>query len=350
MFQLLRIFVSCGVTKLRFTGGEPLLRPDFPEILQAVAELRAGAISNNSSQSLSISSSSSSEAKRSRKQAQEGQEGHEKVDTIVDDDINNVGSGVGIGKRDSDPSLPTGLVNVGITTNGILLGRHMDLISRSIDTVNVSLDTLDPHVFTLLTRRKGHQRVLQAIKDVASLQGPKAPKVKVNCVVTRGINSEEILDFVRLTQHLHVEVRFIEYMPFDGNRWSDKKLVSYKELLTTIQTDFPTFYRLEDHENDVSKTWKVPGFRGTVGFITSMTEHFCSSCNRIRLQADGNLKVCLFGSVETSLRDAMRQGASDEDLKLMISESLLKKKAKHAGMFEIAKNSAANRPMITIGG
>lgn len=124
--------------------------------------------------------------------------------------------------------------------------------------------------------------------------------LKINCVVMRGLNEEEVADFVALTEHSSIDVRFIEYMPFDGNQWKDSKFVSYAEMLEGIKARFPSFERTpeSDKPNDTSKAWKVPGFKGTVGFITSMSQHFCGSCNRLRITADGNIKSCLFGSEE----------------------------------------------------
>ena len=131
--------------------------------------------------------------------------------------------------------------------------------------------------------------------------------LKINCVVMRDLNDDEILDFIELTREKNVDVRFIEYMPFDGNRWNTRKMVPYNEMVDIITGAYKDFHRVDDAPNDTSKGWKVPGFRGQVGFITSMSENFCSSCNRLRLTADGNLKVCLFGNTEISLRDHLRK-------------------------------------------
>jgi molybdenum cofactor biosynthesis protein A len=234
-------FVEAGVDKIRFTGGEPLVRPDAVEVIERIGELRA-----------------------------------------------------------------SGLKTIGMTTNAIVLQRKLPrLVDAGLNAVNISLDTLDPYKFQLITRRLGHDRVLKAIHACVDAG---IPAVKVNCVVMRGMNDEEILDFVRMTEHLPIEVRFIEYMPFDGNRWERQKMVSYAEMLDQINNEFPGFARRQDHPNDTSKTWQVPGFAGRVGFITSMSNHFCFSCNRLRITADGNLKVCLFGASEVSLRDVMREG------------------------------------------
>lgn len=172
--------------------------------------------------------------------------------------------------------------------------------------------------------------------------------VKINCVVMNGLNDDEICDFVRLTENKNIEIRFIEYMPFDGNKWNYEKFISYREMLDKIQKEFSILEKLQDHPNDTSKSFRVPGFVGSIGFITSMSEHFCGTCNRLRITADGNLKVCLFGDSEVSLRDAIRNGSSDESLLEIIGAAVNRKKKQHAGMFNIVKQK--NRPMILIGG
>ena len=169
-----------------------------------------------------------------------------------------------------------------------------------------SLDTLKAEKFEFISRRPkaGHAKVLNSIdKCLDSGFNP----VKVNCVVMRGLNDDEILDFVELTKDSHIDVRFIEYMPFDGNKWNNNKMVSFREMTDIISNKYQDFNRIADAPNDTSKGYKVPGFKGQIGFITSMSENFCSSCNRLRLTADGNLKVCLFGNTEISLRDNLRK-------------------------------------------
>ncbi|XP_057607942.1 molybdenum cofactor biosynthesis protein 1 isoform X4 [Chionomys nivalis] len=171
--------------------------------------------------------------------------------------------------------------------------------------------------------------------------------VKVNCVVMRGLNEDELLDFVALTEGLPLDVRFIEYMPFDGNKWNFRKMVSYKEMLDTIQQQWPGLEKLPEENSSTAKAFKIPGFQGQISFITSMSEHFCGTCNRLRITADGNLKVCLFGNSEVSLRDHLRAGASEEELLRIIGAAVGRKKRQHAGMFNIAQMK--NRPMILIG-
>jgi len=278
IIRLARLFVAQGVTKIRLTGGEPLLRRGVEAIAEALGRLE-------------------------------------------------------------------GLETLAVTTNGLLLPKKFDRLQRAgVNLLNISLDTLRPDRFKAVTRRKGFDLVMQAI-DEAVARG--YDPVKVNCVVMRGVNDDELVDFVAWTRALPVEVRFIEFMPFDGNRWDDTRLVPYTEMRDRIEVRFP-LERAQDGPNDTSKTYRVPGYRGAVGFITSMTEHFCEGCNRLRITADGNLKVCLFGSAEVSLRDAMRRGATDEDLLAIVGAAVGRKRARHAGMYNLARME--NRPMITIGG
>lgn len=277
--RLANLFVSCGVNKIRLTGGEPTIRKDIEEICLQLSGLK-------------------------------------------------------------------GLKTLAITTNGITLARKLPKLREcGLTSVNISLDTLVPAKFEFMTRRKGHEKVMESINAAVELgYNP----VKVNCVVMRGFNEDEICDFVELTREKPINIRFIEFMPFDGNVWNVKKLVSYSEMLERVVKKFPDLKRCVDDPTDTAKNFQIEGHCGTVSFITSMTEHFCAGCNRLRLLADGNLKVCLFGSSEISLRDPIRSGADDNELMEIIGRAVKRKKAAHAGMFDIAKT--ANRPMIHIGG
>lgn len=240
-----------------------------------------------------------------------------------------------------------GLKTLAMTTNGLVLHRKIEKLREGgLNLVNISLDTLISDKYEVLTRRKGWNHVMRSIEKALSCG---FDPVKVNCVVMKGVNDDELLDFVAWTKESNVEIRFIEYMPFDGNMWNDDKFLSYRDMLKIIRSRFP-LERVADLPNNTSKTYGVEGWKGKVGFITSMSENFCSSCNRVRLMADGALKVCLFGSSEISLRDMMRDGASDEELRQSISMAVKRKKASHDGMHELDKNKEGNRPMILIGG
>ena len=250
-----------------------------------------------------------------------------------------------------------GLKRFGITTNGILLERKLERFrAAGVNMLNVSLDTLVAEKFAFITRRTGFDRVHRAVERAVDAG---FAELKVNCVVRRGFNEDEIVDFVEWTRHAPIEVRFIEYMPFDGNKWQNKFMISYFEMVDMIRQRYPEFARQrgKDGLNPTSKTWSVPGFAGRVGFISSMSDNFCGSCNRLRLTADGNLKPCLFGSREVSLRDVLRdedlgQQERIDKLRESISGVVKRKDAKlggHASPEAIAL-AESNRPMILIGG
>ncbi|CCG84981.1 protein of unknown function [Taphrina deformans PYCC 5710] len=239
-----------------------------------------------------------------------------------------------------------GLKELAMTSNGIALKRKLPLLVRAgLTHLNLSLDTLDPWRYQLMSRRKGLEVVLETIELAITLG---IQPLKVNCVVIKGLNDGEINDFVRFTKDRPLEVRFIEYMPFDGNRWNKEKMLSYEDMLKQIKSVYPSFTKVKDHKNDTSKAWQVPGHVGKVGFITSMTNHFCGSCNRLRVTSDGNLKVCLFGNTEVSLRDIMRENVDDDKLLECIQAAVKRKKKQHAGITEL--ETMKNRPMILIGG
>ncbi|XP_075551839.1 molybdenum cofactor biosynthesis protein 1-like isoform X1 [Dermacentor variabilis] len=277
--QLASLFVTFGVTKIRLTGGEPLVRKDAVSIIERLAKI---------------------------------------------------------------PQLEV----LGITTNGLVLSKKIpDLKNAGLTHVNISLDSLVPEKFEFLARRRGWHVVRKSIDDALAAG---FDSVKINCVVMKGINEDELVDFVKLTETNNVEVRFIEYMPFDGNKWSRQKLVPFESMLSTIKKELPFLERQEDEPNHTSKLFRVPGWTGKIGFITSMTEHFCGTCNRLRITADGNLKVCLFGGDEVSLRDAIRGKATPDELLSLIGSAVLRKKFSHAGMDKLS--TLRNRPMILIGG
>ena len=238
------------------------------------------------------------------------------------------------------------ITNLAMTTNGLVLNRMLPKLQEAgLDSLNISLDTLVPEKFEFFTRRKGHNLVLKSINR--SIELGYNP-VKINCVVMRNHNEDEILDFVNLTKNKPINIRFIEYMPFDDNEWKTSKMVSYFEIKDIINKNVGTLIRKNDHFTETAKNYKILGYEGSISFITSMTSQFCGGCNRTRLLADGNYKVCLFGNEEVSLRDALRNGMNDDEILNIINGGILNKKEKHGGMLNIAKMK--NRPMITIGG
>ncbi|KAK6760606.1 hypothetical protein RB195_021898 [Necator americanus] len=189
-----------------------------------------------------------------------------------------------------------GIVDIGLTSNGIVLAKKLrQLKEAGLTKVNISLDTLVDHKFTLMTRRNGFAKVMKSIDLAEAL----FPTVKINTVVMRNINDDEVNDFVNLTKNRRLDVRFIEYMPFGGNHFSTKKFIDFKALLAIINQKYNGLVeRLQDAPHATTKAFKIAGFKGQFGFITSMSDHFCGTCNRLRITADGNLKVCLHGNAE----------------------------------------------------
>ncbi|KAL4269102.1 MoaC family protein [Pleurotus pulmonarius] len=249
--------------------------------------------------------------------------------------------------RELNQLRPYGLRSIALTSNGIILHRQLEqFVQDGLTHLNISLDTLDPLKFEVMTRRRGHAAVLRTLG--LALNSPSPLSVKLNAVIIKGLNDAEVLDFVALTKENDLSVRFIEFMPFAGNKWDKSKMVPSSELLSRISRQHPDLARAPDELNDTARSWKIPGHKGSFGFISSMSDHFCASCNRLRITADGQIKVCLFDAKEVSLRDQMRGGASDEDLLETIGRAVFNKKEKHAGMEDI--DVLTNRPMILIGG
>ena len=245
------------------------------------------------------------------------------------------------------------ITKFGITTNGLLLNRRLGMLrDAGVNMINISLDTLTPSKFVKITRRRGFERVLSAIDAALAM---KCFEVKVNCVVMRGFNDNEMNEFAMFTKERDLEVRFIEYMPFDENEWEMNKMVSYLEMISRLRDELPTkIERLPTQCHETSKVYRVDGHEGRLGFISSMTENFCSSCNRLRLTADGKIKVCLFGGEEdeVSLREAIRSGMNEQAVMAIAEDALWQKKwalGGHDHAQSIA-TTAGNRPMILIGG
>lgn len=238
-----------------------------------------------------------------------------------------------------------GIETVGLTTNGVLLARHTNALKRAgLTSVNVSLDTLRPERFARIALRPYFHEVLHGID--AALAAGFAP-VKLNVVVLGGTNDDELLDFVELARDRPLEVRFIEYMPFRGNGWGRAALVPWAAMRSAIETAH-ALVPLETDGSRVCRTFRIEGFAGTVGFIASMTDHFCGGCNRLRLTADGTLKTCLFSPGELDLRGALRRGAGDEQLERLIRAAVAAKPAQHVPASMLA--AAAGRSMVEIGG
>ncbi|KIO78600.1 molybdenum cofactor biosynthesis protein MoeA [Pedobacter lusitanus] len=277
--SLAKIFVNEGVSKIRLTGGEPLVRKDAARIILSLSKLP---------------------------------------------------------------------VDLSFTTNGVRLHEFIDvLLEAGIKSVNISLDTLDPDKFRIITRRD----LFQQVRDNIDLLLKNNIGVKVNVVVMKGFNDNEIPDFIAWTKDLPLEIRFIEFMPFAGNRWTSNKVVSLEEILNSVQIKY-NFTALKAGKNDTAKHFHIAGHAGTFAVISTMTAPFCGTCNRMRLTADGKLKNCLFSVTETDLLGPLRRG---EEVLPLIHQCIGNKAealgGQFSGLFEnIEPDHIHNRSMITIGG
>ena len=239
-------------------------------------------------------------------------------------------------------------VKLTLTTNGTRVHEFIELLKEAhIQTLNISLDTLQSDRFMLLTRRDQFKLVYDNIQLLIRNNF----QVKVNVVVMKGMNDGEINDFIEWTKDTPIQIRFIEFMPFSGNRWTSNKVFTWQEILEVVQTKYP-IVRLEDEINDTAKKYTVPGHVGSFAVISTMTSPFCSGCNRMRLTADGKMKNCLFSKEETDLLTAFRKG---EDILPLIQKSIASKAKELGGQFtadfeQVHAEEIQNRSMITIGG
>ncbi len=242
-------------------------------------------------------------------------------------------------------ALIEGIKSLAMTTNATLLKPvARQLQSLGLTALNISLDTLRPDRFTEITRREDFHNVMDGIHEAldAGFQS-----LKLNVVVMGGVNDDEVLDFVEFAKDKELNVRFIEYMPFKDNLWKSDKVVTFQQMRDQIQERY-SLYPLAAEPSAVAKDFGIESHSGTVSFISSMSDSFCGTCNRLRLTSDGSIKSCLFYPAETSLRDALRSGATDQALEEMILHTLALKPEAHPPAEEIA--AAENRAMIEIGG
>ena len=221
-----------------------------------------------------------------------------------------------------------GLRDLSLTTNGYLLERDAAaLVSAGIDRVNVSLDSLQRDRFFRMTRRDALPQVLRGLSAIA--RHPEVHPVKVNAVAVRGFTEDEVIPFAELARTTAFQVRFIEFMPLDGDRaWTEDSVLTGEEIRRAIDAVYP----LEEVPREPSATARVFRFsdgRGEIGFINPVSEPFCDDCNRIRLTAEGRLRTCLFSADETDLRGPLRAGATDDDLERLVREAVWQKELKH---------------------
>ena len=241
-----------------------------------------------------------------------------------------------------------GIRELHITTNGVLTAPHIpELKKLGIASVNLSLDTLDREKFKMITHRDEFQNTMKTLQLLQDFEIP----VKINAVVMDGKNIDDILPLVALTKKENVSVRFIEEMPFNGGVSHYEKLNwTYKKILEHITTQYPDIHKIPDGENSTSYNYKIPGHQGSVGIIAAFSRTFCGTCNRIRLTAQGTLKTCLYDDGVLNIKQLLRAGAGDEEIK---SKLLLAFNARPANGFEAEqkrKGHPAHESMSTIGG
>jgi GTP 3',8-cyclase len=259
--RLVRVMAGMGVTDLRLTGGEPLVRREFPRLVAMLAAV-------------------------------------------------------------------PGIEDLSLTTNGYLLDRHADaLVEAGITRVNVSIDSLQRDRFFQITRRDSLPQVLRGLEAIARHE--RVRPIKVNAVAMRGFTEEEALPFAEFARSTSFQVRFIEFMPLDGDHaWSPDQVLTGDELREIIARVHP----LEESPREPHATARVFRFadgQGEIGFINPVSEPFCADCNRIRLTAEGKLRTCLFSLHETDLREPLRSGAGDAELEAIIRDAVWRKELKH---------------------
>ena len=279
ILRLAHIATSMGITKIRITGGEPLVRKDIVYLCQHIAQI-------------------------------------------------------------------SGLKSLSLTTNGVLLSYFAkDLFKAGIRRINVSLDTLNPRKFASITRRDCFREVWQGI-ELAREVG--FYPIKLNVVVMREVNDDEIEDLARLTYSHPFHVRFIEFMPFQ----SDEKLcrfLSIDEILSRLSRVAPLIPAESQNSNGPALYYRFPDALGKIGVISPVSHHFCPSCNRLRVTADGQLRTCLFSAEEVDIKSLLRQDAADEAIVRKIQDAIQQKPEKHALESQVFRK-CISRPMSKIGG
>ena len=242
-------------------------------------------------------------------------------------------------------------VSIAMTTNAVNIDRYISELKKSkVSIINVSLDTLIADRFQEMTLKPNFEKVIKNLYLLID----EGFQIKLNVVLLKGTNDSEILDFIELTKELPISIRFIEFMPFDGNRWDRSKAVSLEEINQLVNESYPkdSVLKIEDAPNDTAKNYKIKGFKGSFAIISTVTNPFCDSCNRLRLTANGKLRKCLFSEKESDLLTAHRNGESIEPI---IQKAVLAKAAVRAGLdtnekFADPNHHSKNRSMITIGG
>ncbi len=278
MVRIVRIAAGYGITNVRLTGGEPLVRKGLPTLIKAVREI-------------------------------------------------------------------DGIKSISLTTNGVLLKGYAHILSSSgLDRINISLDSLRPDRYREITRGGSIAEVWQGIEEA---EKAGLNPIKINVVPIKGFNDDEIIPFAQLTIEKPYHVRFIEFMPIGPKDiWERGKCIPCARIKSIVQ-GIGRLEPVKGKKAGPAVYYRLEGARGLIGFISPISNHFCSECNRIRLTADGKLRPCLFSDEEIDLKTAMQNGASDEDIGRILEGAVFSKPKGHGldkRRFEVV------RPMSRIGG
>ena len=260
--RLARIFAGLGVSKIRLTGGEPLMRKDLHLLVEKIARI-------------------------------------------------------------------DGITDLALTTNGFFLAEQaLNLFKAGLRRINISLDSLDPGKFALMTRRSYFDRVWRGIEAVENLG---ITPIKLNVVLMRGVNDNEIPHFAHLARSKPFVIRFIEFMPIGSDDgWSMEQVVPSKEIIEKMERHVGRkLVPVEYHGAQPADRYRFEDGLGEVGFISSVSEPFCEHCNRVRITSDGKLRTCLFSLVETDLKSMFRGGASDENIRAQVITAVWNKEEGH---------------------
>jgi cyclic pyranopterin phosphate synthase len=242
----------------------------------------------------------------------------------------------------------SGLQSLSLTTNGVLLEElAQELYAAGIRRINVSLDTLQRDKFFSITGRDEFDRVWRGIQ--AAERFGFYP-VKINVVVMRGINDDEVLDLARMSLLHPYHIRFIEFMSINNDsKWTLQHYFSADEILAKLSKVGSLEQVAAQHTNGPARHFRWPDAAGMIGIISPVSHHFCPSCNRIRLTADGKLRNCLFSDQELDIKTPLRQGATDFELSQFLKDSIVNKPEKHSFQPDVFRK-CQNRPMVAIGG
>lgn len=283
--RMARVFVRLGIEKIRLTGGEPLLRRGLIGLVRELSQLR---------------------------------------------------------------TLDGRALDLALTTNGHLLEEMAEpLREAGLSRITVSMDAVDAEKFARITRVPGsYERVLAGIR--AAKKAGLAP-VKVNCVLLRGFNEDQIVRFAQFSREEGVIVRFIEFMPLEEDRlWTPESVVSLKEIVTALETFRPVVRMAPNAASETAVRYTFDDGVGEIGIIAPVTQAFCGHCSRVRLTSDGKIRTCLFSQSDHDLYAVIERGGSDDEMVAFIRRTIEKKEARHhIGEPEFLKPS---RSMVHIGG